>query len=136
MHERAAVSHGWIGRLGTLWPRLGLGHPGYSLRVPAGADGGLRRMPVSLLTVDGRRYAVAAAPIAGWSAAARAAGWGFLGRGRCDERVVLADAPPAERRAVLRALRRAVDGRFVAAALLAGDSAGAVYRIDGPDTCP
>lgn len=116
---------------------LGLGRSPstYTLRVPAPTSDDLRSTPVSLLTVAGRRYAVADAARAAWLADARAAGWGFLRRGRCDERVTLVEPSAAECRSILRLCHRSPGDRSAAA----GGSPthpGRVYRVDGPDTCP
>ena len=63
------------------------------LSVPGRESGRLRTKPVSLLTVDGRRYIVGGFPQAGWVGNARAAGWGILARGRREERVTPIEFP-------------------------------------------
>ena len=75
----------------------------------------MHSVPVSLVTVDGIRYAVAGHGLQ-WAKNARAAGRGELERGRRRERVRLIEIPVAERGAVLRAFWHQVRGgrRFVA----------------------
>jgi hypothetical protein len=66
-----------------------------------------RSTPVSLLTVDGRRY-VCTGLETEWVKNARAVGWGTLSRGRRTERVRLVEVPVEERAAVLREFPRQV----------------------------
>jgi hypothetical protein len=66
-----------------------------------------RSTPVSLLTVDGRRY-VCTGLETDWVKNARAAGWGVLRRGRRMERVALIELPVEEREAILREFPRQV----------------------------
>lgn len=73
------------------------------LAIPGRTSGKLRATPVSLLTVDGRRY-VATVGETDWVKNARAAGWGWLRRGRTEERIVLTELPAAARGAILREL--------------------------------
>ena len=77
------------------------------LAIPGRKTGKLRRTPVSLLTVDGRRYIVTALET-DWVKNARAAGWGSLARGRTEERVALVELPVAERGPILREFPRQV----------------------------
>lgn len=137
MAETPTMILGWVARLTRFRPRLGWRRSTYALRVPAGGDA-LRSTPVSLLTVAGGRYAIAAAAGADWLADARAAGWGFLARGRCDERVTLVESSPAERWSVLAApgWRAIARWRPPAGPAAAPAASPFVYRIDGPDTCP
>jgi len=65
-------------------------------------------IPVSPLSVGGRRYAVAVFEGAQWVENARAAGWGVLSRGRRHERVGLVELPCAGRAQVLREVPREV----------------------------
>jgi hypothetical protein len=78
------------------------------LSVPGRKSGALRSTPVSLLTVDGRRYIIGGLESAGWVKNARAAGWGILAHGRKKERVRLIELPVAERAPILRAFPREV----------------------------
>ena len=80
------------------------------LSVPGRKTGTLRATPVSPLRVEGRRYIVAALEGADWVKNARAAGWGFLARGREEERVALVEVPVGERAAVLREFPDKVPG--------------------------
>lgn len=72
------------------------------LSIPGRKTGKLRSTPVSLLTVNGRRY-IATVGETHWVKNARAAGWGFLSRGRKKERVALVELPVEERAPILRA---------------------------------
>ena len=85
--------------------RLGLGWTRELpvLVLPGRRSGKLRRTPVSVLDLDGRRYLLAGFPGADWAANARAAGVGVLSVGRRDERVRLVELSPAEAEPVLRA---------------------------------
>lgn len=81
--------------------RLGTIHV---LTVPGRVSGAPRPTPVSPLTVDGRRYVVAALPQSDWARNARAAGRGELARGRRREEVTLTEVTDPElRRTVVRA---------------------------------
>lgn len=74
------------------------------LTVPGRVSGAPRTTPVSPLTVEGRRYAIAALPQADWARNARAAGSGTLAYGRRRQRITLTEvADPELRRAVVRA---------------------------------
>lgn len=77
------------------------------LSIPGRKTGKLRSTPVSLLTVDGRRY-IATVGETHWVKNARAAGWGFLSRGRKKERVALVELPVEERAPILRAFPQQV----------------------------
>ena len=67
------------------------------LAVPGRRSGVFRSTPVSLLTVDDHRYIVAGLDDADWVINARAAGHGFLRRGRTEEHVSLTELPVADR---------------------------------------
>lgn len=85
--------------------RLGVSFgPMRLLSVPGRKSGRMRTIPVSPLTVDGRRYLIAVFEGADWVKNARAAGWGILARGRKRERVVLMELSVEERASVLREL--------------------------------
>jgi len=62
----------------------------------------MRSTPVSIATVDGSRYIVAAFSEAAWVKNVRAAGAGTLARGRSVEQVRLVELPVEERGPVLR----------------------------------
>ena len=79
------------------------------LTVPGRRTGEPRPTPVSPLTVDHRRYVVAALVRGDWARNARAAGHGELARGRRRTRVrVVEVTEPGEKEAVLRAFPREV----------------------------
>ena len=80
--------------------------PSQVLTVPGRRSGVARSTPVSLMTVDGRRYIVAALEDADWVLNARAAGRGALHRGRAEEQVSLTELPVEERAAILREVPR------------------------------
>jgi hypothetical protein len=80
------------------------------LAVPGRKTGTLRSTPVSILTLDGARYAVGGLATADWPQNARVAGWGALSYGRASERVRLIELPVEERGPVLRAFPRLVPG--------------------------
>jgi deazaflavin-dependent oxidoreductase (nitroreductase family) len=74
------------------------------LTVPGRTTGAPRATPVSPLTVDGRRYVIAALPQADWARNARAAGRGELAyRGRRQQVTLTEVTDPDRRRAVARA---------------------------------
>jgi hypothetical protein len=77
------------------------------LSIPGRRSGKLRSTPVSLLTVDGRRYIVSALET-DWVKNERAAGWGILSRGRRQERIRLVELPVEERADILREFPRQV----------------------------
>ncbi len=79
----------------------------YVLSIPGRKSGRLRSTPVSLLTVNGQRY-IATVGETHWVKNARAAGWGFISRGRKRERVSLVELPIAARGEVLREFPRQV----------------------------
>ena len=85
--------------------RLGLGFARELpvLILPGRRTGKLRRTPVSVLDLDGRRYLLAGFPGADWAANARASGTGTLAIGRGEERVRLVELSPAEAVPILRA---------------------------------
>jgi len=78
----------------------------YVLSVPGRKTGKLRSTPVSLLTVDGRRYIVGFET--NWVKNARAVGWGILTRGGKKESVALVELPVEERPPILREFPRQV----------------------------
>jgi hypothetical protein len=92
-------------RLVRLLQRLGLPLGTiHVLTVPGRVSGAPRPTPVSPLTVDGRRYVIAALPNADWARNARAAGTGELARGRSTSPVAITEVTdPDLRRTVVRA---------------------------------
>jgi len=80
------------------------------LTVPGRRTGLPRSTPVSIATVAGSRYIVAAFADADWVANVRAAGAGTLERGGRSEDVTLMEIPGAERPPVLRAFLQQVRG--------------------------
>jgi hypothetical protein len=77
------------------------------LSIPGRKSGKLYSMPVSLLTVAGRRY-ICTVGETGWVKNARVSGWGLLVRGRRQERVALVELPVGERAPILREFPRQV----------------------------
>jgi hypothetical protein len=77
------------------------------LSIPGRKTGKLRSTPISLLTVDGRRYLCTGLET-DWVKNARAAGWGILARGRRAERVRLVEVPVEQRSPILREFPRQV----------------------------
>jgi len=112
------------------------------LSIPGRRTGKLRSTPISLLTVEGKRYVVTGFDT-DWVKNARAAGWGILARGGKRERVSLVELPVAERGPILREFPHQVPhgvqfferllglpndpGAFAAAAPRCP-----VFRLDGP----
>jgi deazaflavin-dependent oxidoreductase (nitroreductase family) len=78
--------------------------------VPGRRTGEPRSTPISIATVDGSRYIVAAFADAAWVANVRAAGVATLTRGRADEQVTLTQLPVLERGPILRAFLQQVRG--------------------------
>ncbi|HEY8989298.1 MAG TPA: nitroreductase/quinone reductase family protein, partial [Candidatus Limnocylindrales bacterium] len=101
----------WMVRLNVLFLRLGLKIGSqHLLSIPGRRSGKLRSTPVSIVTVDGVRYIVAAFSEVDWVKNARAAGIGLLTRGRVQERVRIVELPVEERPVVLREFLRQVPG--------------------------
>jgi deazaflavin-dependent oxidoreductase (nitroreductase family) len=82
----------------------------YLLTVPGRRSGQPRRTPVSVVSLDGSRYLVAAFEAADWVANIRAAGSGSLARGHTIEQVTFSELPPDERGPVLRPFLEQVPG--------------------------
>lgn len=129
----------------VLMSRLGLSFGGESpvvLTVPGRKTGAPRSTPVTLMTLDGKRYVVGGFPGADWVRNARAAGEATLERGRRSERVRMVELPAEDAKPVLRAFPEKVptgvgfmkrsglvtDGRPEEFAALAGRCA--VFRLD------
>jgi deazaflavin-dependent oxidoreductase (nitroreductase family) len=101
----------WLVILNAAVLRSGLRVGTQSLLTVTGRKSGHpRSTPISVATVDGQRYIVAAFPDAAWVANVRAAGVGTLTRGRTTERVTLSEVPVAERGPILRAFLDQVRG--------------------------
>jgi deazaflavin-dependent oxidoreductase (nitroreductase family) len=83
-------------RLGCIGPRTHL------LIVPGRTTGRLWSTPVSLVALDGERYAVAPYGERNWVKNARAAGWVEVRRGRRSERANVEEVSPEEAVPVLR----------------------------------
>ena len=129
----------WMVRANVAMLRRGLKIGSQSLLSVRGRKSGeLRSTPVSVATVDGIRYIVAAFPEAAWVKNVRAAGSGTLGRGRTIETVRLTELPVEERGPVLRAFLEQVRGgvRFFASSdpdvVVAAAERYPVFRLD-PD---
>lgn len=107
-----------------------------ALSVCARKSGEVRGTPVSIVTIDGNRYIVAAFSGAAWVHNVRASGSGTVGRGRNVERVRLVELPIEERGPVLRAFLQQVRGgvRFFGAGdpdvVAAGADRYPVFRLD------
>jgi deazaflavin-dependent oxidoreductase (nitroreductase family) len=109
----------WMVRLNVALLRRGVSVGSqHLLSVRGRRSGEMRSTPVSVVTVDGSRYIVAAFSGAAWVGNVRAAGAGTLARGRSAEPVTLIEVPDAERGPILRAFLRQVPGgvRFFASA--------------------
>jgi deazaflavin-dependent oxidoreductase (nitroreductase family) len=99
---------GWlpfVNRLVRLMSTLGMRFgPVVVLTVPGRKSGQPRSTPVTPLTVDGRRYVVAALRNGDWARNVRAAGRGELASGRKVSTVTITEVTdPARRLAVMRA---------------------------------
>jgi deazaflavin-dependent oxidoreductase (nitroreductase family) len=101
----------WMVRLNVAMLRGGLSIGSqHLLSVRGRKSGALRSTPVSIATVDGSRYIVAAFADAAWVQNVRAAESATLARGRRVEIVRLVELPTAERGPVLRAYLQQVRG--------------------------
>ena len=128
----------WLVRLNAALLRRGLAVGAqFLLSIPGRKTGILRSTPVSVITVDGERYIVAAFSDADWVRNAREAGGGVLARGRREERVTLTELPVGERGPILRAFLREVRGgvRFFGSSdpdvVAAAADRYPVFRVDG-----
>jgi deazaflavin-dependent oxidoreductase (nitroreductase family) len=127
----------WIVRLNVAMLRRGLKIGSqHLLSVRGRKSGEVRSTPISIATIDGSRYIVAAFSEAPWVHNVRAAGSGTLGRGRNVEPVRLVELPVEERGPVLRAFLQQVRGgvRFFGSAdpdvVVAGAHRYPVFRLD------
>jgi hypothetical protein len=106
------------------------------LSVRGRKSGQIRMTPVSLATVGGVRYIVAAFADAAWVGNVRAAGAGILARGKNEERVRLVELPIEQRGPVLRAFLEQVPGgvRFFGSAnpstVVAAADRYPVFRVE------
>lgn len=85
-----------LARLGLTGPRTHL------LTVPGRTTGRLWSTPVSIISMNGRRWLVAPYGDRNWVKNARASGWVDLRRGRRQERVVVEELDAADAVPVLR----------------------------------
>ena len=106
---------GWLPLMNRLV--IALGRVGIStgpvqvLTIPGRTSGEPRTTPLSPVTLDGRRYVVAALPQADWARNARAAGHGELARGRRRTPVEIHEVQDLpRRREVMRAFPTQVPG--------------------------
>jgi len=98
-------------RLNTAMLRRGVGIGSqHLLSVVGRTSGAIRSTPVSLATVGGERYIVAAFADANWVQNVRASGEGKLSRRGRDEKVRLVEIPVDARGPVLRAFLDQVRG--------------------------
>ena len=84
--------------LNRLGPTLGTQH---IISIPGRKSGKLCSTPVSLLTINGKRYVVTGFET-DWVKNARASGWGVISRGRKRERVLFTELPVEARAPILR----------------------------------
>jgi deazaflavin-dependent oxidoreductase (nitroreductase family) len=124
-------------RLNVAFLRRGLSVGSQHLLSVRGRKSGvMRTTPVSLVTLEGHRYIVAAFAQADWVKNVRAAGTGSLSRGRSQEAVGLVELPESERGPVLRAFLAQVRGgvRFFDSAdpeaVVASATRYPVFRVD------
>ena len=127
----------WMVRLNVAILRRGLKIGSqYLLSVRGRKSGEVRSTPISIATIAGSRYIVAAFSEAAWVQNVRAAGAGTLGRGRNIEQVRLVELPVEERGPVLRGFLRQVKGgvRFFGSAdpdvVVAAADRYPVFRLD------
>jgi deazaflavin-dependent oxidoreductase (nitroreductase family) len=107
----AAPPPAWLVRLNSAFLRRGLRIGSqYLLTVPGRTTGQPRSTPISIATVGGQRYIVAAFAHAAWVRNVRASGTGTLRRGRQIEEVTLTEVPVADRGPILRSFLRQVRG--------------------------
>jgi deazaflavin-dependent oxidoreductase (nitroreductase family) len=119
----------WMVTLNVVLLRRGLSVGSQHLLEVSGRRSGIvRSTPVSIVTVGGERYIVAAFADADWVKNVRAAGAATLRRGSRSERITLTELPAAERAPVLRAFPEQVRGgvRFFGT----GDSEEIVRQAD------
>jgi deazaflavin-dependent oxidoreductase (nitroreductase family) len=108
MPQSTGTLPGWlpfVNRLVRALSRIGLAvGPVHVLTVPGRRSGEPRPTPVTPLTVDRRRYVIAALPEGDWARNVRAAGHGELTSGRRRTPVTLTEVTDSDRRrTVMRA---------------------------------
>ena len=128
----------WMVRLNVALLRRGLRVGSQALlTVPGRRSGEPRSTPISIASVAGRRYIVAAFAEADWVANVRAAGAGTITRGSVTESVRLVELPAAERGPILRAFLEQVRGgvrffgRQTPDEIIAGADRYPVFRVEG-----
>ncbi len=98
----------YMNRLIIALNHLGIGFgTWYILSIPGRKTGKMRSTPVSVLHVNGQRYAVTGFDTH-WVKNARKAGWGTLQRGRKTEKVAVVELPVEERGPILSEFPRQV----------------------------
>ena len=98
----------YMNRLIIALNHLGIGFgTWYILSIPGRKTGKMRSTPVSVLQVQGQRYAVTGFDTH-WVKNARKAGWGTLRRGWKQENVAVVEVPVEERGPILREFPRQV----------------------------
>jgi hypothetical protein len=98
----------YMNRLIIALNHLGIGFgTWYILSIPGRKTGKMRSTPVSVLHVNGQRYAVTGFDTQ-WVKNARKAGWGTLRRGWKKEKVEVVELPVEERGPILREFPRQV----------------------------
>jgi hypothetical protein len=99
MIEKRPVLPSWVrpmSRVIVLLQRLGIAFFSFHvLSIPGRRSGLMRATVVSPFTVAGQRYLLSFGQL-DWVRNARAAGWGFLRRGRHEERVALVEVKAPE----------------------------------------
>jgi len=101
----------WMVRLNSALLRRGLRIGSQSLLTVRGRRSGEpRSTPISIATVDGERYIVAAFGDAAWVGNVRSAGAGTLTRGGRSEAVSLVEVPAGDRGPIIRAFLEQVPG--------------------------
>lgn len=111
MEDKIKAPSLWIVKLNVFLLRLGLKVGSqHLLSIRGRRTGKSRSTPVSIVTVDGMRYVVAAFSEVDWVKNARAAGAGVLARGRRQESVRLVELPVGERGPILREFLLQVPG--------------------------
>ena len=127
----------WMVRMNTAMLRRGLRIGSqHLLSVRGRRSGELRSTPVSIATVDGNRYIVAAFSDAAWVKNVRAAQTATLARGRASEDVRLVELPVEARGPILRAFLEQVQGgvRFFGSSdpdeVVAAADRYPVFRVD------
>jgi len=139
---------GWVRPMSRLiigLQRLGIAFFSFHvISIPGRRSGQLRTTVVSPFAVDGQRYVLSFGQL-DWVRNARAAGWGFLSRGRNRAKVALVEITAPESRSVVREFPRQIPAgvQFFIRLGLVDEPGGpdqfesaaprlAVFRIDPP----